>query len=173
MNNFLATGIVRTSHGLKGYVKVMPFSDDYSHFKKIKRVRLFRKEKGMVSGIDCDMDVEDVRFVGNDILIKFSGINSPEEARLFNGAEILVDRKFCSPLGEGEIYIVDLIGLDIVVEKEKVAKVISIYEGSQAPLMEVKRTDGKVFIVPYMAPFVGKPNLNEKTLELLEKDLIS
>ncbi|MBO4409959.1 MAG: 16S rRNA processing protein RimM, partial [Spirochaetales bacterium] len=145
MKQVLATGVIRSPHGVRGFVKVHPFSDDFDHFFELKEVTLQRGDKTRKEVI------ESVQSHSGELLIKFRGIDSPEDARFVSGWDILVPREQASKLGEGEVYTADLQGMKLVYENEEVAEVVSVMDGAQALLLEVKtgRND-RLHLVPYM-----------------------
>lgn len=95
-------GIIRGTHGLAGNCKVESTSGEFQHFSGMKDVVL-RK-----NGIETKRTIEKVSIGGGILYIKFSGINSPEEAKKFSGSEIVVSREFACPCGKDEYYVEDL-----------------------------------------------------------------
>ena len=95
-------GIIRGTHGLAGNCKVESTSGEFQHFTGMKDVVL-RK-----NGVEIKRTIEKVSFGGGILYIKFSGINSPEEAKKLSGSEIVVSREFACPCGKDEYYVEDL-----------------------------------------------------------------
>lgn len=167
MKQFLATGVIRSPHGVKGYVKVRPYSDSTDHFFKLKTVQL---EK---AGRTKTVEIESVQHNSGELLVKFLGINSPEEARFLSGWDILVPREQASKLGKGQIYTADLIDMKLLYDNEEVGIVKSVAEGAQAPLLEVLCKDGKIRIVPFMRKiFVDDVDAENETMTLLKMELL-
>ena len=167
MKQVLATGIVRAPHGVKGFVRVKPYSDDFKHFFSLKEVTLQREGKSR------KVEIEQVQNHSGELLVKFKGIDSPEDARFISGWDILVPRQQASKLGKGEVYIADLLGMKLVYENEEVGEVVSTIEGAQALLLEVLAFDGKKYLVPYMKDiFVSDVDLGNGTIKLLKKELL-
>ena len=167
MKQVLATGIVRAPHGVKGFVKVKPYSDDFQHFFSLKEVTLQREGKSR------NVEIEQVQNHSGELLVKFKGIDSPEDARFISGWDILVPRQQASRLGKGEVYIADLPGMKLVYENEEVGEVVSTIEGAQVLLLEVLALDGKKYLVPYMKGiFVSDVDLEKGTIKLLKKELL-
>lgn len=167
MKQVLATGIVRAPHGVKGFVRVKPYSDDFKHFFSLKEVTLQREGKIR------KVEIEQVQNHSGELLVKFKGIDSPEDARFISGWDILVPRQQASKLGKGEVYIADLPGMKLVYENEEVGEVVSTIEGAQALLLEVLALDGKKYLVPYMKGiFVSDVDLENGTIKLLKKELL-
>ncbi len=167
MKQVLATGIVRAPHGVKGFVKVKPYSNDFEHFFSLKEVTLQREGKSRKA------EIEKVLNHSGELLVKFMGIDSPEDARFISGWDILVPREQASKLGKGEVYIADLLGMKLVYENEEVGEVVSTIEGAQALLLEIIALDGKKYLVPYMKGiYVSDVDLNNGTIKLLKRELL-
>ena len=156
---YLATGVIRTSHGLKGFVKVHIFSETHTHLTKIKEV-LLRKNTAEKSVI-----IEELKLSGGQVLIKFNNINSPEEGRQFNGWEICIPREYCTALDENEFYQADILDCTVFSDETVIGKIISVIDGAQAPLLEIK-TESGTKLVPYMKQFIASVNILEKRVNL-------
>lgn len=167
MKQVLATGIVRSPHGVKGFVKVRPFSDDFEHFFSLKEATLQRDGKSR------KVEIEQVQNHAGELLVKFKGIDSPEDARFVSGWDVLVPREQASRLGEGEVYTADLPGMKLVYGDEEVAEVVSTVEGAQALLLEVLAKDGRRYMVPYLkGVFVDDVDPENGTMKLLLRELL-
>ena len=168
MKQVLATGVIRSPHGVKGYVKVHPYSDDFDHFFKLKSVTIQRGDKTRI------LEVEQVQSHSDELLMKFKGIDSPEDARFISGWEILVPRDQASRLEEGEVYTADLQGMKLVYDNEEVAEVVSVMDGAQALLLEVKtKKNDRLHLVPYMkGVFIDDVDVEKGTMRLLKAELL-
>ena len=168
MKQVLATGVIRSPHGVKGFVKVHPYSDDFEHFFDLKEVTLQKGAKSKKA------EIEKVQVHSDELLVKFKGINSPEEARFVSGWDILVPRDQASRLGKDEVYTADLIGMKLVYNNEEVAEVVSVMDGAQALLLEVQTTkDDKIKLIPYMrGVFVDNVDVVKGTISLLRMELL-
>lgn len=155
----LVVGIVRTSHGVKGYVKVMSLSGEQRHFLNMKEVHLIK------DNIEKDYRIEEVKLASRDVLMKFVGIDTPEEGKRLAGAEIWVDREFAAPLDTGEYYVSDIVGCSLIFKGEKVGSVVSVIENGISDLLEV-RSDSGTRIVPLTEQFVGAIDVDRRIIEL-------
>ena len=157
----IIVGKVRTSHGVKGDLKVFSTSGDYDHYSDFESVTL---KKGNRSK---SFTVEAVKGSGPATLLKLQGIDTPEEGKLYAGYDILVDEELKSPCDEGEYYQSDLIGCDLVFNDKKLATVIDMVYGGPNDLLEVKREDNEVVVlVPFRNEFIGDVNISNKQIEL-------
>jgi len=175
-NNNLAIGKIRTSFGVKGFVKVISFSGENDHFYNLEEVilqnnRIREKKK-----------IEEVLLRENDLIIKFEGIQTPEEAKKYINWEMWVPREKVCALGEGEYYLADLYGCTLISTPEKgsivYGKVKSVIcDCGTADLLEVEAVEAeedknKVFLIPFINKFIGKVDIANKTIELLEEWVI-
>ena len=97
----LVIGIIRGTHGLSGTMKIESTSGEIEHFFSLEKVRVKKGNFNKLFTIELVSG-------GNPLLLKFSGIESQEDARALNGFEILVPRNLACPLNEDEFYIEDL-----------------------------------------------------------------
>ena len=149
--------------GLEGFVKVKPFSGEIEHFSRLKRVTLRQ------DGKEKTWDVAEVVLRGNFLLMRFVGIDSPEAAKLLGGAEIVVDREYAAPLKDGEYYVEDLKGLEVVTtEGQTLGHINDVLEGGGGNLAEVKLPSGEKRFAPFRKEFFGELSLGEGKIVLLE-----
>ena len=105
MNSVLIGEIVNI-HGIKGEVKIYPYTDDIDNLSKTKIIYLDKDLKSRYN-ISC-------RIQKNMLLVKIEGINTPEEAEALRGKKVYIPKESLKKLEEGSYYIDDLLGLDIV-----------------------------------------------------------
>lgn len=166
MKQILSTGIIRSPHGVKGFVKVQPYAEDFSHFFKLKEVTVDK------NGFSKSLEIENVQPYGNELLVKFKGVDTPEDAKLISGWQILIPRNQASRLEKGNVYVADLIGMHLIYEQEVVGTVVSTAEGAQSLLLEVKCLDDKLRMIPYMKGiYIDDVSLENNSMKLLKKEL--
>ena len=118
MEDLIKVGVITSTHGIKGEVKVFPTTDDANRFKKLKKVILDTgKEK-------IDMEIAGVRFFKNMVILKFKGIDDINDVEKYRKAELYVTRENAVPLKKNEYYIADLIGMDVVSDEDEELGVI-------------------------------------------------
>ena len=110
MEDFLQVGVITTTHGIRGEVKVFPTTDDPARFNDLKEV-FIGTESGSVK-----MEVESCKFFKQFVILKFKGINDINDIEKYKKCPILVTRENAVPLEEDEYFIADLIGLKIITE---------------------------------------------------------
>lgn len=143
MQKKLEIGQIVNIHGIKGEIKVTPFTNDITRFDDLKEVYVKSKKESKF------YKVEGVRYHKNMVLIKLEGINTPEQADLLRNAYLEVDREHAVPLEEGTYYIVDLIGLEVYTEEGKLlGKVDDIYNTGANDIYVIKDELGKQVLLP-------------------------
>ena len=143
MENFLELGQIVNVKGLKGEVKVNSFSENSSRFESLSKV--FLKIKGEIK----QFEIERVGYSKNQVIIKFVGINTIEEAEKLRNSYILIDRDSLEKLPEGVYYIADLIGLDVFTDNgDYLGKVDDIYNTGSNDIYVVKNDLGQSKLLP-------------------------
>jgi 16S rRNA processing protein RimM len=136
--------------GVKGQIKVHSLSGETVHLARVGEARLRQDGKEKIYRIEA------VELLGKDLLMKFAGIDSPEEAKTLTGAEIIVPREKAAPLKDGEYYVEDLKGLRILYGGEELGQICDIIEGGGGNLAEIELLSGKKCLVPFRNEFFGE-----------------
>lgn len=111
MEDMLKVGIIASTHGVKGEVKVYPTTDDVNRFKKLKQV-LMDNGKEMIS-----LEIEGVKFFKQMVILKFKGIDNLDDVVKFKQKDLYILRKDAVKLKADEYFIADLIGMDVYDEQ--------------------------------------------------------
>ncbi len=162
----LVTAVIRSPHGLNGFVKVESTSGEVDHIAVLSSVFVrFNRDNSEV----FEYDIEKTAGSPSAFLLKFTGINNPEEAKVLAGAEILVPRDKACPLNEGEFYVGDLCQCVLVYDGSSVGRIVGVTEGGGGDLLEVALPEGRVCLVPFKDAFIGDIDLGLKTVRLLHR----
>ena len=167
MQKRLEVGQIVNTFGIKGEVKVTPFTDDINRFDDLKKVYVkTRKEDKLYK-------VENVRYHKNMVLLKLEGIENPEQGELLKNAYLEIDREDAIPLEEGQYFIVDLIGLDVYTDEGKLlGKVDDIYNTGANDIYVVKDELGKQILLPGIKEVIKEVKIDEKIIVHLIPGLI-
>ena len=110
MEDLLKVGVITTTHGVRGEVKVFPTTDDAERFLELEYVLLD-------TGRELRrLDIKNVRFFKNLVILKFDGIDNINDIEKYKGKDLWIPREEAHELGEDEYYIADLQGLNVVLE---------------------------------------------------------
>ena len=110
MEDLLKVGVITTTHGVRGEIKVFPTTDDAERFLELEYVLLD-------TGRELRrLDIKNVRFFKNLVFLKFDGIDNINDIEKYKGKDLWIPREEAQELGEDEYYIADLQGLNVVLE---------------------------------------------------------
>lgn len=159
MENLLRVGVISSTHGVKGEVKVYPTTDDAGRFNNLKKVILDTGREQM------DLEIQGVKFFKNMVILKFKGYDSINEIEKYKGKDLLVTRDQAVELGPDENFIVDLIGLRVITEDgNEFGTLTDVIKTGANDVYEVKTTEGKEVLLPAIRECVLKVDLKEKTV---------
>lgn len=110
MQEEFRVGVISNTHGLRGELKVFPTTDDVTRFKKLKNIRLVGNKRRL------EVEIENVRFFKNIVIIKIVGYDDINEVMGFKGMDLIIDRNDAIELKENEYFISDIIGARVELE---------------------------------------------------------
>ena len=110
MEDLLKVGVITTTHGVRGEVKVYPTTDEPERFLELDYVLLdtgreLRK-----------LEIKNVKFFKNLVILKFKGVDNINDIEKYKGRDLWIPREEGQELEEDEYYIADLLGMSVVLE---------------------------------------------------------
>lgn len=158
---YIEIGQIVNTNGLKGIVKVNPFTDDINKFEDLKYVYIQLKNELK------KVKIEQVRYNKNQVLLKLEGIDSIEEAEKYRNFYLKTEKESQEDLGEDTYYIVDLIGLDVYSDKnEYLGKIEDVFPTGSNDVYVVKDNLGKQILIPAIADVVKEVDLKNKKMTI-------
>ena len=139
----LEIGQIVNTFGIKGFVKVNPWVNDVTRFDDLKKVYIkIRKELK-------ELEIEEVKYHKNQVLLKFKGVETVEQAEMLRNAILEIDRKDAIPLEEGEYFIADLLESEVYTDEgEKLGILEDIFNTGSNDIYVVKNELGKSILLP-------------------------
>ena len=139
----LEIGQIVNTFGIKGFVKVNPWVNDVTRFDDLKKVYIkIRKELKT-------LEIEEVKYHKNQVLLKFKGVETVEQAEMLRNAILEIDRKDAIPLAEGEYFIADLLESEVYTDEgEKLGILEDIFNTGSNDIYVVKNELGKSILLP-------------------------
>ena len=143
MEDLLKVGVITTTHGVRGEVKVFPTTDDAERFLELEYVLLD-------TGRELRrLDIKNVRFFKNLVILKFDGIDNINDIEKYKGKDLWIPREEAQELDEDEYYIADLIGMDVVLEDgSKFGTLKDVMETGANDVYVVEDTKGEEILLP-------------------------
>ena len=156
MENLLRVGVITSTHGVRGEVKVFPTTDDMNRFKKLKTVILDtgREQK--------TLNVEHVKFFKNMVILKFKGFDNINDVEMWRQKDLLITRDQAVKLSPDENFIVDLIGLTVMTDEgEKLGVMMDVLQTGANDVYIVKTDAGKEILLPAIKDCILKVDLQK------------
>ena len=161
MNNILQVGVVTSTHGLAGEVKVFPTTDDPKRFKKLKQV-LLDTGKDMLP-----LEVEHVKFFKNMVILKFKGYDRIEDIMGFKGKNLYVTRENAVRLKKDEYFIADLIGMKVYTEDEAyLGELTEVITTGANDVYTVHMENGKDVLIPAIGQCILNVDVEHETMQV-------
>lgn len=159
-DDLILIGLILKPHGLAGEVKVQPLTDFPSRFQNMKRAFLVTGEKRIQPLI-----IENTRFSGHTLILKFLGVDSKKEVEPLIGGEIAIPREECVPLPRDSYYRFDLIGMEVVLSHgDWIGTVIDVQSFPAQDILVVKTRQGQEVMVPFVKAVVPEVRVAERKI---------
>jgi 16S rRNA processing protein RimM len=145
-------GFVFGAYGVAGWVRIRPVSDDADALLKVKTWWL---EKPALH----DVDVQQVKLHGGDVVARLVGVTDRNVAESLKGAAVFIPQSHFPVLSDDEFYWTDLIGLEVEnLQGEHLGKVSDMM--SNGPQSILRITPGEVEaqerLIPFVDAFINK-----------------
>ena len=159
MEQFLRVGVISSTHGIRGEVKVYPTTDDPERFLDLDEVILDTGREHKI------LEIEGVKFFKNQVILKFKGYDNINDIEKYLKKDLLVDREHEVHLGENEKFIADLIEMELVTDEAKVLGTLTdVIETGANDVYAVKTPEGKEILLPAIRDCILDVNVDEKRM---------
>ena len=158
MEDMLRVGVISSTHGVRGEVKVYPTTDDAKRFKKLKTVILDIRPEPVT------LNIENVKFFKNMEILKFKEFNNINEIEKYKGRDLLIHRNQAVKLGPDENFIVDLIGLKVVTDEGEDFGVLKDVLKTGANDVYVIEGSNKEYLFPAIRECIKNVDLDAKIM---------
>lgn len=142
MEDIFRIGVITSTHGLKGEVKVFPTTDDVNRFKKLKKC-ILRTPKG-----DIEVEKNSCKFFKNMVILSFKEFKDINEVEKYKNCELYVTRDNAVPLDEDEYYIADVIGMEVFEEESRLGVLADVMQTGANDVFVVDLGDKKELLIP-------------------------
>ena len=160
MEQYLQVGIISSTHGIRGEVKVFPTTDDPARFKVLKNVILDTGKE------QIPMEIQGVKFFKQFVIVKFKGIDNINDIEKYKGKSLLVTRENASPLEEDEYYIADLIGMAVFTEDGEFGVLKDVIETGANEVYVVDSKEHGEVLIPAIHDCILDVNVEEQTMKV-------
>ncbi len=168
MNDLLRIGVITTTHGIRGEVKVFPTTDDPMRFKTLKSCIIESKEGPLT------LEIQSVKFFKQFVILKFKGYDNINDIMSFIKQDLMVDRENAVECAPGEYFICDLLGMDVVTDEGQLLGTLTdVLETGANNVYEVTTKQNKQILLPAIPECILEHDkINKKIVVQLMKRLI-
>ena len=143
METMLRVGVISSTHGIRGEVKVYPTTDDPERFLDLEKVIMDTGKETI------PLEIEQVKFFKNMVILKFKGYDNINDIEKYKGKELYITRDQAVELEEDEYFIGDLIGLSVTTEDGTVlGRLEEVMPTGANDVYIVRRKEGKDLLLP-------------------------
>ena len=161
MEEILQVGVITSTHGVRGEVKVFPTTDDVKRFKRLKEVILDTGKEQMT------LELEGVKFFKQFAILKFKGFDNINDIEKYKGKSLFVTRENAVKLKKDEYFIADLIGLKVLDEEEKkIGELKDVIETGANDVYVITMTDGRELLLPAIKQCVLSVDIEGGTIKV-------
>lgn len=152
-------GQIVNTYGIKGFLKVVPYTDDIKRFEKLKSIYIQTK-KSLETVI-----IEEVKYVKNLVLLKIKGIDNINDAEIYKNCYIKIDRSDAVELPEDSYFIIDLIGIKVYTDEgEALGDIIDVFPTGANDVYVVKNELGKQVLLPAIGDVIKNVDIKNKKM---------
>lgn len=160
MVDYFEIGHISNTHGLKGEMKVRPFTEEKERYEELKKVLVDMK------GEFKEYEIESVRYQKDVVLLKLKGVDDIEEAEKLKNHYISIQREDAKNLQENEYFIADLIGSEIFENGELIGALDDIFTAGASDVYVVKRKGKKDLLLPALKSVIKNVDVVSKRIDV-------
>lgn len=159
MEERFQVGVISSTHGIRGEVKVFPTTDNVKRFKKgITLILDTGKE-------ERQLIVEGVKFFKQFVILKFEGINNINDIEKYKSKSLYVTRENAIKLKKNEYFIADLIGVQVWEDNgDFLGELKDVIETGANDVYVIKQENGKDILLPAIKECILSVEIEEKKM---------
>lgn len=161
MKEYMEIGQIVNVTGLKGMMKVNPFTDDITRFEDLEEIYIEYDKELIV------FSIEKVGYQKRQVLLKLKNIDTIEDAEKYRNCYLKINRKDAVKLPKDTYFISDLIDIEVyTLEGDKLGKIEDIFSTGSNDVYVVKQESGKQILLPAIADVIRKVDLQKKRIDV-------
>ena len=158
MEDLLQIGVLTTTHGIRGEVKVYPTTDDVHRFEELNSLLLDTGREYR------ELEIQNVKYFKQYAILKFRGIDNINDIEKYKGKSLYVTRENAQHLDEDEYYIADLIGMELYLEDgSRFGTLKDVMETGANDVYIVKKEQTPDLLIPAIKDCIKNVNIEEGT----------
>ena len=161
MEQKLRVGVIASTHGIHGEVKVFPTTDDARRFGKVKEVFMDTGKEELI------LEIENVKYFKQIAILKFKGIDNINDVEKYKGKELYVPREKAQKLGHNEYFIGDLLGLKVTEDSGRaLGTVKDVLQTGANDVYIIEMEDKRELLIPAIKQCILKVDVEAGEMEV-------
>lgn len=160
-DDLLQAGVITTTHGVRGEVKVFPTTDDPARFKKLKKVLV---DTGKTQ---TELEIASVKFFKNMVILKFKEYDNINDVEYLRQAKIMVTRDQAVKLKKDEYFIADLLDMKAVSDDgEDLGVIADVLQTGANDVYIIKKEQKKDLLVPAIKDCIKNVDMEQNVMTI-------
>ncbi len=161
MTDRFQVGVITSTHGIRGEVKVYPTTDDVRRFKKLKTVTADTGHESLV------LHIRSVKFFKQFVILSFDEYNDINEVGFLKKASLTIDRSDAVSLDKDEYFVADLIGLKCITDTgETLGEIKDVLETGANDVYVIRQADNSELLVPAIKDCILGVDMDEGIMRI-------
>jgi 16S rRNA processing protein RimM len=158
-DDLVLVGHVSGAYGLRGWVRIQPYSSAPEALLHAKTWWLCDPRGGAEWR---DVERMQARMQGGDVVAALQGVADRDAAEALKGSAVRISRRYFPALADGEFYWVDLIGLEVEnLQGEALGSVRDLMDNGAHPILRVAAAEApdsgeapREWLIPFVEAYV-------------------
>ncbi|HLR33965.1 MAG TPA: ribosome maturation factor RimM [Tissierellales bacterium] len=158
--DYIQVGKIINTHGIKGEVKVLPFTDDIHRFDELKKI--------YIGEYKLKVEITNVRYIDNIVMLKFDNYHNINEVEKFKNQDVYIDEEDKIELNDNQFFIFDIIGCTVLDTSEReIGTVIDVIKLGSSDIYVIKDNSiDKEYLIPAVKEFIKDINIEGKIIKV-------
>lgn len=147
---YLQTGKIVSTHGVRGELKILPWADGPEFLLQFHTLYLDGQPYA----------VERARVQKTCVLVQLAGVDTVEQAQALRDKVVSIDRADAK-LPAGSVFIADLLDLPVYDGERLIGKLAEVYPTPANDVYVVQGENGEEHLIPSVPDFILERNVDE------------
>jgi len=156
--NYLEIGQIVNTQGLKGEVRIYPFTNDMKRFDDLKKIYVD------IDNNKIKLFIENIRYYKNLVIAKFKNIDDINLVEQYKGKYVFIDEEDKLDLPENTYYISDILHSKVIYNNEVLGILVDIYNVQSNDVYVIKTNDNKQIVIPANKDIIQSIDINKKEI---------
>ncbi len=166
-NELITVGRLGKTRGVRGYLYVIPTSDEPERFVGLKEIFVSSRQSWV------KMRIESAQIISGRAVIRFVGIESPEDAAQYTNHDLALPRDQLIELGRNTFFVFDLVGCEVYDDGtgKKIGTVSEVESYPAHDVYVIETIDGAELLCPATAQRVKRVDVENKKMVIVTDGL--